>query len=148
MFNNYIICLLLLELIKGLRLTGRYFVAKKFTVQYPEDRAPMSPRFRGLHAQRRYSNGEERCIACKLCEEAGADWVKTSTGFAGGGATDEDLQLMRRTVAEKVQVKAEGGVRELDRARKVREIGCTRFGATATIAIMEDCYQRNSSQEI
>ncbi len=68
MFKNYIKSLLLLELLKGLRLTGRYFFAKKFTVQYPEERAPMSPRFRGLHAQRRYENGEERCIACKLCE--------------------------------------------------------------------------------
>jgi len=67
-FKNYIKSLLLLELLKGLRLTGRYFFAKKFTVQYPEERAPMSPRFRGLHAQRRYDNGEERCIACKLCE--------------------------------------------------------------------------------
>ncbi len=68
MFKNYLKSLLLLELLKGLRLTGRYFFAKKFTVQYPEERAPMSPRFRGLHAQRRYDNGEERCIACKLCE--------------------------------------------------------------------------------
>jgi NADH-quinone oxidoreductase subunit I len=49
-------------------VTGRYFFRKKFTVQYPEERAPQSPRFRGLHAQRRYPNGEERCIACKLCE--------------------------------------------------------------------------------
>ncbi|MDH5785152.1 MAG: NADH-quinone oxidoreductase subunit NuoI [Chromatiales bacterium] len=60
--------LTLKELRGGLGLTGRYFFRKKFTVQYPEERAPMSPRFRGLHAQRRYPNGEERCIACKLCE--------------------------------------------------------------------------------
>ncbi|NOY67093.1 MAG: NADH-quinone oxidoreductase subunit NuoI [Gammaproteobacteria bacterium] len=60
--------LFLLELIKGLRLTGRYMFAKKITVQYPEQKTPMSPRFRGLHALRRYPNGEERCIACKLCE--------------------------------------------------------------------------------
>jgi len=52
----------------GLKLTGRYFFARKITVQYPEDRTPQSPRFRGLHALRRYPNGEERCIACKLCE--------------------------------------------------------------------------------
>ena len=56
------------ELLKGMRLTGRYLFASKITVQYPEERAPMSPRFRGLHAQRRYANGEERCIGCKLCE--------------------------------------------------------------------------------
>ena len=50
------------------RLTGRHFLAKKVTVQYPEEKTPLSPRFRGLHALRRYENGEERCIACKLCE--------------------------------------------------------------------------------
>ncbi|MGD8234618.1 MAG: NADH-quinone oxidoreductase subunit NuoI [Chromatiales bacterium] len=66
--TNYIKSLFLFELLKGLSLTGRYLFAKKITIQYPEERAPMSPRFRGLHAQRRYPNGEERCIACKLCE--------------------------------------------------------------------------------
>ena len=60
--------LFLLELLAGMRLTGRYLLGRKITVQYPEERAPQSPRFRGLHAQRRYPNGEERCIACKLCE--------------------------------------------------------------------------------
>jgi NADH-quinone oxidoreductase subunit I len=60
--------LTLKELRGGLSVTGRYLFRKKITVQYPEERAPMSPRFRGLHAQRRYANGEERCIACKLCE--------------------------------------------------------------------------------
>jgi NADH-quinone oxidoreductase subunit I len=56
------------ELLKGMRLTGRYMFARKVTVQYPEEKTPQSPRFRGLHALRRYPNGEERCIACKLCE--------------------------------------------------------------------------------
>jgi NADH-quinone oxidoreductase subunit I len=60
--------LLLWELLKGMRLTGRYLFAKKITIQYPEEKTPQSPRFRGLHALRRYPNGEERCIACKLCE--------------------------------------------------------------------------------
>ncbi len=60
--------LLLWELLKGLRLTGKYLFARKITVQYPDERTPQSPRFRGLHALRRYPNGEERCIACKLCE--------------------------------------------------------------------------------
>lgn len=59
---------LLWELIQGLRLTGRYLFAGKVTVQYPEEKTPQSPRFRGLHALRRYPNGEERCIGCKLCE--------------------------------------------------------------------------------
>jgi len=65
---DYIKSLFLLELLRGLALTGRYFFRKKITVQYPEEKTPMSPRFRGQHAQRRYANGEERCIACKLCE--------------------------------------------------------------------------------
>jgi NADH-quinone oxidoreductase subunit I len=60
--------LFLLELFAGMSVTGRYLFGRKFTVQYPEERAPQSPRFRGLHALRRYPNGEERCIACKLCE--------------------------------------------------------------------------------
>ncbi len=59
---------LLWELLKGLRVTGRHLFARKITVQYPEEKTPKSPRFRGLHALRRYPNGEERCIACKLCE--------------------------------------------------------------------------------
>jgi len=59
---------LLLELLQGLRLTGRHLFARKITVQFPEEKTPVSPRFRGLHALRRYPNGEERCIACKLCE--------------------------------------------------------------------------------
>ena len=60
--------LMLAELMKGLRLTGRYMFSRKITVMYPEEKTPLSPRFRGLHALRRYPNGEERCIACKLCE--------------------------------------------------------------------------------
>jgi NADH-quinone oxidoreductase subunit I len=56
------------ELLKGLRLTGRHLFSRKITIQYPEETTPRSPRFRGLHALRRYPNGEERCIACKLCE--------------------------------------------------------------------------------
>ena len=60
--------LLLRELFKGMSVTGRYMFARKITVQYPEEKTPQSFRFRGLHALRRYPNGEERCIACKLCE--------------------------------------------------------------------------------
>jgi NADH-quinone oxidoreductase subunit I len=59
---------LLTELVRGMALTGRHLFARKITVQFPEEKTPQSPRFRGLHAQRRYPNGEERCIACKLCE--------------------------------------------------------------------------------
>lgn len=66
--TNYIKSLFLWELIKGMSLTGRYLFKSKITVQYPEEKTPLSNRFRGLHALRRYPNGEERCIACKLCE--------------------------------------------------------------------------------
>ena len=59
---------LLFELVQGMMLTGRHLFARKVTVQYPEEHTPQSPRFKGLHALRRYPNGEERCIACKLCE--------------------------------------------------------------------------------
>ena len=59
---------LFLELLQGLMVTGRYLFRRKMTIQFPEERTPISPRFRGLHALRRYPNGEERCIACKLCE--------------------------------------------------------------------------------
>ena len=66
--KEVITSLMLWELLKGMALTGRYFFSRKITVQYPEERTPMSSRFRGLHALRRYESGEERCIACKLCE--------------------------------------------------------------------------------
>ena len=66
--TNYFKSLVLIELLKGMALTGKYLFRKKITIQYPEEKTPMSPRFRGLHALRRYPNGEERCIACKLCE--------------------------------------------------------------------------------
>jgi NADH-quinone oxidoreductase subunit I len=71
MFNSiksFFDTFLLVELLRGMALTGRNLFARKITVQFPEEKTPQSPRFRGLHAQRRYPNGEERCIACKLCE--------------------------------------------------------------------------------
>ncbi len=71
MFNgikSFFDTFLLTELLRGMALTGRHLFARKITVQFPEEKTPQSPRFRGLHAQRRYANGEERCIACKLCE--------------------------------------------------------------------------------
>lgn len=64
LFNTWF----LTDLLHGMGLTGKSFFRRKITVQYPEEKTPMSPRFRGLHALRRYPNGEERCIACKLCE--------------------------------------------------------------------------------
>jgi NADH-quinone oxidoreductase subunit I len=66
--GDFLRSFMLLELFKGLKVTGKYFFARKITIQFPEEKTPLSPRFRGLHALRRYENGEERCIACKLCE--------------------------------------------------------------------------------
>ena len=65
---RYFKSLLMLELLRGMWLTWRHLFLRKITVQYPEEKTPQSPRFKGLHALRRYPNGEERCIACKLCE--------------------------------------------------------------------------------
>jgi NADH-quinone oxidoreductase subunit I len=67
-FRQLVDSFLFTELFRGMRLTGKRMFTRKVTVQYPEEKTPMSPRFRGLHALRRYPNGEERCIACKLCE--------------------------------------------------------------------------------
>src|SRR5690606_904063 len=66
--KDFIGSLFLKELLKGMQLTGRHLFARKITIQFPEEKTPQSNRFRGLHALRRYPNGEERCIACKLCE--------------------------------------------------------------------------------
>jgi NADH-quinone oxidoreductase subunit I len=66
--KHYLTSFSLWDLLLGMRLTGKYFWKKKLTIQYPEEQTPTSPRFRGIHALRRYPNGEERCIACKLCE--------------------------------------------------------------------------------
>ena len=85
-----------------------------------------------------YLTDEEKVTACKLCEAAQADWVKTSTGFAPSGATLDDLRLMRANVSEKVQVKAAGGVRTLPALLDVIDAGATRCGATATATILDD----------
>lgn len=92
---------------------------------------------------------------CGICEQAGADWVKTSTGYGfvkqadGGysyrGATEHDLRLMREACSGRVQVKAAGGVRDLDGLIRVRELGATRCGATATAAILDEFRRREST---
>jgi deoxyribose-phosphate aldolase len=79
---------------------------------------------------------------CRICGEAGADFVKTSTGYGDSGATDADLRLMRRCSPPQVQVKAAGGVRTFERLRTVRELGVTRVGATATKVILDECRLR------
>ena len=94
-----------------------------------------------------YLDDAEKVLACRISEEAGAAFVKTSTGFAPGGATIEDLKLMRRCAGPHVQVKAAGGVRTLDALLEVMAVGVTRVGATATETILEDFKARKAVLE-
>lgn len=89
-----------------------------------------------------YLQDAHKVRLCEICGELNADWVKTATGFGAGGATDDDLILMRRCSPAHVQVKAAGGVRSLDRLLEVRALGVTRAGATATAAILDEARQR------
>lgn len=89
-----------------------------------------------------YLNDEQKIKLCQICSELGVDWVKTSTGYGTGGATDEDLSLMVKNTPDTVQVKAAGGVRTLDRLLEVRALGVTRVGASRTTEILDECKQR------
>ena len=86
-----------------------------------------------------FLNNEEKIRLCHVCGEIGVDWVKTSTGYAGGGATIEDLILMRQHTPQHVQVKAAGGIRDLDTLLKVRSLGVTRIGSTRTATQLNEC---------
>lgn len=94
-----------------------------------------------------YLNEHQKIRLCEICGELRADWVKTSTGYGTGGATLEDLALMRRHSPDYVQVKAAGGVRDLDALLKVRDLGVTRVGASRTAAILDECRRRLGSAE-
>jgi deoxyribose-phosphate aldolase len=89
-----------------------------------------------------YLNDPQKIRLCEICGELRADWVKTSTGYGSGGATNEDLQLMRSHSPAFVQVKAAGGVRDLDRLLEVRGLGVTRCGASKTQEILDECRRR------
>ena len=89
-----------------------------------------------------YLDDAQKVLGCQLSEAAGAHFVKTSTGFAGGGATEADIALMRASVSDHVQVKAAGGVRTLDTLLALHALGATRFGATATASILDDAAAR------
>src|SRR5918995_1769700 len=91
-----------------------------------------------------YLTDDEKVRACRLTEAAGGDFVKTSTGFASGGATHDDLRLMRANTSPHIQVKAAGGVRTLDALLEVMALGTTRIGATATSTIIDDFSARKS----
>jgi deoxyribose-phosphate aldolase len=84
-----------------------------------------------------YLDDEEKIAACRISNEAGVDFVKTSTGFGTGGAEDHDLKLMRKHTDPSIKIKAAGGIRTLERAIEVRRLGCSRIGATATVAILD-----------
>lgn len=89
-----------------------------------------------------YLNDDQKIELCRICSELNADWVKTSTGYGTGGATHDDLKLMRRHAAPHVQVKAAGGVRDLDALLAVRALGVTRCGASRTKEMLDDCRRR------
>ena len=89
-----------------------------------------------------YLNEEQKKLACRLSELAGADFVKTSTGYGSAGATVADVRLMRAAVSEKVRVKASGGIRTLDMVLSCRKAGAVRCGVSATVKIMEEARER------
>ena len=89
-----------------------------------------------------YLQDDHKIALCKICGEIGVDWVKTSTGYGSGGATMDDLRLMRRHSPPSVQVKAAGGIRDLDSLLEVRAIGVSRVGASRTQAILDECTRR------
>ena len=89
-----------------------------------------------------YLQDEHKIRLCQICGEVGADFVKTSTGFGSGGATLEDLRLMRQHAPTHIQVKAAGGIRSLDQLLAARAAGATRIGATRTVEILEECKRR------
>lgn len=89
-----------------------------------------------------YLADEHKIRLCEICNEVNADWVKTSTGYGTGGATHDDLKLMRKHAAEHVQVKAAGGVRDFDALLAVRELGVSRCGASRTKDILDECRKR------
>ncbi len=95
-----------------------------------------------------YLNDDQKIRLCKICSDLNADWVKTSTGYGTGGATHEDLKLMREHSADQVQVKAAGGVRDLPALLAVREIGVTRCGASRTADILNQARQELSLDPI
>lgn len=92
-----------------------------------------------------YLDEAQKVAACQLCERAGADFVKTSTGYGSAGATVEDVALMRASVSPKVRVKASGGIRELDAVLSCRAAGADRCGVSATEAIMEEALRRHAA---
>jgi deoxyribose-phosphate aldolase len=93
-----------------------------------------------------YLGESQKIKLCEICGEVGADFVKTSTGYGSGGATHDDLRLMRKHSPASVQVKAAGGVRDLDALLAIRELGVTRAGASRTVEMLEECKRRLAAE--
>lgn len=89
-----------------------------------------------------YLDEAQKIMLCRICSELSADWVKTSTGFGSGGATVEDIKLMVENTPDSVQVKAAGGIRDLDGLLEMRSLGASRIGASRTQGILDECRQR------
>ena len=90
-----------------------------------------------MQQERTVLNQDEKILACEISKECGADYVKTSTGFSSGGATIEDVKLMRNVVGDKLGVKASGGIRTLKDLKDFVEAGASRIGASASVDIVE-----------
>lgn len=95
-----------------------------------------------------YLSDEQKVRACKICVQAGADFVKTSTGYGSKGCTIKDLKLMRANVPDHVRVKGSGGIRDLDTVLAARAVGASRCGVSATEAIMEEAMRREAAGEL
>ena len=95
-----------------------------------------------------YLNEEQKIRACRLSKEAGADFVKTSTGYGTKGCTIEDLKLMRANVPDHMRVKGSGGIRDLDTVLAARAVGASRCGVSATEAIMEEAFKREAAGDL
>jgi len=113
-------------------------VARKYTENHPNHPKIIVK----VIMENAYLNEEQKIKACKFIEQGGADYTKTSTGFATSGSTIPDLQLMRANTSAHVQVKAAGGIRTLDALLAAKAVGATRIGATATVAIIEEFRKR------
>ena len=126
-------------------------ISKVRSGDWPYVRADLRPIIDAAHAQGQkvkvifencYLNDAQKIRLCELCGELRADWVKTSTGYGSGGATHEDLALMRKHAPAHVQVKAAGGIRDLDALLAVRALGVTRVGASRTKDMLDECKRR------
>jgi deoxyribose-phosphate aldolase len=119
------------------RLVSRQFEFVETEIAQAADACHESHALLKVIFENAYLTDELKIVACRIATNAGADFVKTSTGFAPGGATIEDLKLMRAHSGPNVRIKAAGGVRTLEGALEVYKVGCSRIGATATVAILE-----------